>query len=124
MAPVLPLNCSGDFGTSPFIGQLSGKPRLAYNSQVALPHPEHNSSSKRLSVSVTVGFDRLRRVRNGGGLVFSRVEWDFFADFDPPQTFVLRADEILGNERQTVWSSGRAWKRNAVSVGPFVGTAW
>jgi hypothetical protein len=54
MAPVLPLNCSGDFGTSPFIGQLSGKPRLAYNSQVALPHPEHNSSSKRLSVSVTV----------------------------------------------------------------------
>jgi hypothetical protein len=32
----------------------------------------------------------------------------FFADFDPPQTFVLRADEILGNERQTVWSSGRA----------------
>jgi hypothetical protein len=45
----------------------------------------------------------------------SRVEWgdnmervSFFADFDPPQTFVLRADEILGNERQTVWSSGRA----------------
>ena len=32
-----------------------------------------------------------------------------FADLDPPQTFVLRADEILGNERQTVWrSSGRA----------------
>jgi hypothetical protein len=28
--------------------------------------------------------------------------------FDPPQTFVLRADEILGNERQTVWRSGRA----------------
>src|SRR5919198_1040681 len=25
-----------------------------------------------------------------------------FADFDPPQTFALRADEILGNERQTV----------------------
>jgi hypothetical protein len=31
-----------------------------------------------------------------------------FADFDPPQTFALRADEILGNERQTVWRSGRA----------------
>jgi hypothetical protein len=25
------------------------------------------------------------------------------ADFDPPQTFALRADEISGNERQTVW---------------------
>jgi hypothetical protein len=23
-----------------------------------------------------------------------------FADLDPPQTFALRADEILGNERQ------------------------
>jgi hypothetical protein len=32
----------------------------------------------------------------------------FFADLDPPQTFALRADEILGNERQTVWRSGRA----------------
>jgi hypothetical protein len=31
-----------------------------------------------------------------------------FANFDPPQTFALRADEILGNERQTVWRSGRA----------------
>ena len=31
----------------------------------------------------------------------------FFADLDPPQTFALRADEILGNERQTVeiWAS-------------------
>jgi len=26
----------------------------------------------------------------------------FFADLDPPQTLALRADEILGNERQTV----------------------
>src|SRR5919197_1383541 len=26
----------------------------------------------------------------------------FFADLDPPQTFALRADEVLGNERQTV----------------------
>jgi hypothetical protein len=32
----------------------------------------------------------------------------FFADLDPPQTFALRADEILGNERQKVWRSGRA----------------
>jgi hypothetical protein len=31
-----------------------------------------------------------------------------FADLDPPQTFALRADEILGNERQMVWRSGRA----------------
>src|SRR5262249_166621 len=31
-----------------------------------------------------------------------------FDDLDPPQTFALRADEILGNERQTVWRSGRA----------------
>jgi hypothetical protein len=31
-----------------------------------------------------------------------------FADLDPPQTFALKADEILGNERQTVWRSGRA----------------
>ncbi len=29
----------------------------------------------------------------------------FFADLDPPQTFALRADEILGNERQTVCSA-------------------
>jgi hypothetical protein len=26
----------------------------------------------------------------------------FFADLDLPQAFTLRADEILGNERQTV----------------------
>jgi hypothetical protein len=31
-----------------------------------------------------------------------------FADLDPPQPFALRADEILGNERQTGWRSGRA----------------
>jgi hypothetical protein len=31
-----------------------------------------------------------------------------FGDLDLPQTFALRADEILGNERQTVWRSGRA----------------
>jgi hypothetical protein len=30
----------------------------------------------------------------------------FFADLDPPQTFALRADETLGNERQTGWRSG------------------
>ena len=41
----------------------------------------------------------ITRHRKGRGL---------FADFDPPQTFALRADEILGNERQTVWRSGRA----------------
>jgi hypothetical protein len=31
-----------------------------------------------------------------------------FADLDPPPNSVLRADEILGNERQMVRSSGRA----------------
>ena len=31
-----------------------------------------------------------------------------FADLDPPQSFALRADEILGNEWQMVWRSGRA----------------
>jgi hypothetical protein len=31
-----------------------------------------------------------------------------FADLDPPQTFALKSDEILGNERQMVWKSGRA----------------
>jgi hypothetical protein len=31
-----------------------------------------------------------------------------FADLDPPQTFALTADEILGNEWQMVWISGRA----------------
>ena len=36
----------------------------------------------------------------------------FFADLGPPQTFALRADEILGNERQTVW---RIWA-SAASV--------
>jgi putative tryptophan/tyrosine transport system substrate-binding protein len=39
---------------------------------------------------------------------FSRHRKGLFADLDPPQTFVLRADEILGNERQTVWRSGSA----------------
>ena len=31
-----------------------------------------------------------------------------FAYLDPPQTFALRSDEILGNARQMVWKSGRA----------------
>src|ERR671930_180020 len=42
-----------------------------------------------------------------------------FADFDPPQTFALRADETLGNERQTVeiWASaaGEASACNSIS---------
>lgn len=42
-----------------------------------------------------------------GGLLLGE-DAAFFTDLDPPQTFVLRADEILGNERQTVWRSGRA----------------
>ena len=37
---------NGDFGTSPFIGQLLDKPRLAYNSQLVPPHLEHNSGSR------------------------------------------------------------------------------
>ena len=35
----------------------------------------------------------------------------FFADLDPPQTFALRADKILGNERQIVWR----WRASVVS---------
>ena len=38
----------------------------------------------------------------------SRFEGDLFADFYPPQTFALRADATLGNERQMVGRSGRA----------------
>ena len=29
--------------------------------------------------------------------------YGLFANLDPPQTFALRSDEILGNERQMVW---------------------
>jgi len=34
--------------------------------------------------------------------------YGLFADLDPLQTFALRSAEILGNERQMVWRSGRA----------------
>ena len=61
MAPVLPLYGSSDFGTPPIFGQLFDKPRLVCGSQLVLPHLGHNSVSKRLSVSLTVGFDPLRR---------------------------------------------------------------
>src|SRR6266536_714037 len=37
---------------------------------------------------------------------YLRSRMRLFADLDPPQPFALRADEILGNERQTV--SGQA----------------
>jgi len=40
------------------------------------------------------------------------VETPLFADFDPPQTFALRADKILGNERQIVWR----WRASVASV--------
>ena len=41
-----------------------------------------------------------------------------FADLGPPQTFALRADEILGNERQTVWSAATvASACNSISPG-------
>lgn len=62
MAPVLPLYGSSDFGTPPIFGQLFDKPRLVCSSQLVLPHLGHNSVSKRLSVSITVGFDPPRRV--------------------------------------------------------------
>jgi NAD(P)-dependent dehydrogenase (short-subunit alcohol dehydrogenase family) len=38
--------------------------------------------------------------------------YGLFADFDPPQTFALRADKILGNERQIVWR----WRASVASV--------
>jgi hypothetical protein len=48
-----------------------------------------------------------------------------FADFDPPQTFALRADEILGNERQTVeiWASAASEGNacNSISRADIVG---
>src|SRR5262249_57228002 len=37
-----------------------------------------------------------------------------FANFDPPQTFALGADEIFGNERQMVWRSGRGSEERRV----------
>jgi hypothetical protein len=39
------------------------------------------------------------------------VETPLFADLDPPQTFALRADKILGNERQIVWR----WRASVAS---------
>src|SRR5215472_8811607 len=42
-----------------------------------------------------------------------------FADLDPPQTFALRADEILGNEWQMVWRSGRALQARKISNEDF-----
>jgi hypothetical protein len=44
-----------------------------------------------------------------------------FADLDPPQTFALRADEILRNERQTVWRAGRAVQRQTQGCNGFHG---
>jgi hypothetical protein len=44
-----------------FLGNFD-KPRLVCSSQLVLPHLGHNSVSKRLSVSITVGFDPPRRV--------------------------------------------------------------
>ena len=44
-----------------FLGNFD-KPRLVCSSQLVLPHLGHNSVSKRLSVSITVGFDPPRKV--------------------------------------------------------------
>ena len=41
-------------------------------------------------------------------LPLKRSRMRIFADLDPPQTFALRADATLGNERQMVGRSGRA----------------
>ena len=48
------------------------------------------------------------RHQEGDGIEKTKGRRGFFADLDLPQTFALRADEILGNERQTVWRSGRS----------------
>jgi hypothetical protein len=46
-----------------------------------------------------------------------------FANFDPPQTFALSADEILGNERQMVWRSGRALQAYPPHCRPLEGAS-
>ena len=42
-APALPTEGSGDFGTSPFYGQLSDKPQLAFINSSGVPDVKHNS---------------------------------------------------------------------------------
>jgi hypothetical protein len=45
-APALPTEGSRDFGTSPFYGQLFGKPQLAFVNLHGVPDLKHNSVSK------------------------------------------------------------------------------
>ena len=42
-APALPTEGSGDFGTSPFYGQLSDKTQLALVNSSGVPDVKHNS---------------------------------------------------------------------------------
>jgi hypothetical protein len=49
-APTLPTEGSGDFGTSPLYGQLSGKPRLVFN-EMGWPDAKHNSGSRSLALN-------------------------------------------------------------------------
>jgi hypothetical protein len=46
MAPVLPIGGSGDFGTSPFLGQLTDKTVLGRTGPVGVPHVKHNGVKK------------------------------------------------------------------------------
>jgi hypothetical protein len=45
-APALPSEGSGDFGTSPFYGQPSDKPQLAFIYSRGVPNLKHNSGSR------------------------------------------------------------------------------
>jgi hypothetical protein len=69
------------------------------------PPPEPASVS-RLYTTPTPTWTRPPSRASNGYLL--RKSMAFFADFYPPQTFALRADATLGNERQKVGRSGRA----------------
>jgi hypothetical protein len=61
-----------------------------------------------------MGTDASVRVERVGRAALAKIDLatrhrkGLFADLDPPQLLHLRADEILGNERQMVRRSGRA----------------
>ena len=75
--------------------EISGSIRLRGGPGVVPRHSDFNNLDCQMALST---------ITSTG----SRFEGDLFADFYPPQTFALRADATLGNERQMVGRSGRA----------------
>ena len=50
-APLLPIGGSGDFGTSPFYGQLSDKPLLVLCTLLGVPDVKDNSGSQNQTLN-------------------------------------------------------------------------